>query len=467
MNRKHEAGQALVLVALALVVLVGFLGLGVDFGYLRYMKRNMQNAADAAAIAGAIEVGYGDVKNAAVAAALENGYTITAGNVHQPPIDGPYANPKYANYVEVIVTQTQPTFFSKIFGVNSVAMTTSAVAVGSNNCIYGLNSSGSAISMGLSLIDSACGVVDNSSLSGFLGGLCAPTFQIVGSVPGFGLCPGGHATAPNPPTKIASPVADPFASVPAPTAAVIPCVTYTPTVISNTFKTLNPGTYCGQIQINNSTVIFNPGPYVIAGGALGAGIKISSTFFEASNVFFGAGTYTIAGGITDSAIGSDVNFNVTGGGNNSLFILDGGGLNLFATFATGNGVTFYNSGTGSAGCGFTCYGAINNNFSLGSTMAAPTTGPYAGILYFQNRSNAQTATFAVNLSFGSGNNFLQGAYYFPNATVSFDFDFGNHAAYSYLVAKNITWLVAFTINNDLTSFPNGSPLPEGTAVLVQ
>jgi len=42
---KSDAGQAIVLVALALVVVLGFLGLGFDLGYLRYTKRRLQMVA--------------------------------------------------------------------------------------------------------------------------------------------------------------------------------------------------------------------------------------------------------------------------------------------------------------------------------------------------------------------------------------------------------------------------------------
>jgi uncharacterized membrane protein len=48
---KEDSGQALVVVALGLVVLLSFLGLGLDMGQLRYQKRQLQRAADAAAIA--------------------------------------------------------------------------------------------------------------------------------------------------------------------------------------------------------------------------------------------------------------------------------------------------------------------------------------------------------------------------------------------------------------------------------
>ena len=50
---KHEDGQVLVIVALLMVVLVGFAALLIDVGAMYLTKTNMQNAADAAALAGA------------------------------------------------------------------------------------------------------------------------------------------------------------------------------------------------------------------------------------------------------------------------------------------------------------------------------------------------------------------------------------------------------------------------------
>jgi len=55
-RRRCEAGQVLIFVALAIPVLLGFLGLAIDMGYLRYVKRQVQMAADAAAIAAANEI---------------------------------------------------------------------------------------------------------------------------------------------------------------------------------------------------------------------------------------------------------------------------------------------------------------------------------------------------------------------------------------------------------------------------
>ena len=49
---KNDKGFAIVLIAIMLVVLLGFLALGIDAGYLYIVKGELQNAADAGALAG-------------------------------------------------------------------------------------------------------------------------------------------------------------------------------------------------------------------------------------------------------------------------------------------------------------------------------------------------------------------------------------------------------------------------------
>ena len=51
-----ESGQALVLGSVCIVTLLVFAGLAIDVGRIRYEKRQMQAAVDAAALAGAIEM---------------------------------------------------------------------------------------------------------------------------------------------------------------------------------------------------------------------------------------------------------------------------------------------------------------------------------------------------------------------------------------------------------------------------
>jgi uncharacterized membrane protein len=74
-TRKGQAGQSTVFVAFALVALLCFLALAIDVGYLRYQRRQIQTAADAAALAGASELSYTGVSAAAKADSSSNGYT--------------------------------------------------------------------------------------------------------------------------------------------------------------------------------------------------------------------------------------------------------------------------------------------------------------------------------------------------------------------------------------------------------
>jgi Flp pilus assembly protein TadG len=401
-QRKSEAGQSLIFVALLMFVLLAIMGLGIDMGYMRYQKGRLQEAADAGAIAGAAEVLYTDTTTAADAATAADGFTNGSNNVtvtvNHPPLSGP--STWNSNYVEVIVAQSEPTFFMKVVGLNSVSLSSRAVAEGSSpNCIYGLGTSGDSLDLAfLVSVNVSCGVVGDASLGGFLASLTASSVALHGSN-GCTFC----SISPSAQTGI--PVAsDPFASLPAP--AVGGCGTHPTQTVITTTVTLSPGTYCGGIDLAGGHVTFNSGTYVLDGGGL---------------------TMT-------SALGGT---------------------------ASGTGVTFYNTGTASGSC-TTCYGSINSYFTFGSTLVAPTTGTYAGILFFQDRSNPQQANFDADASIGTRT--LTGSYYFPDATVSFLFNFGN--SYTILVAKQVSWALSLQINDDYSSLPGGSPI-KNTGVLTE
>ena len=51
--RRHNKGQVLVLVALAIFVLLGLAALGIDAGYMYTVRHELQRSADAGALAGA------------------------------------------------------------------------------------------------------------------------------------------------------------------------------------------------------------------------------------------------------------------------------------------------------------------------------------------------------------------------------------------------------------------------------
>src|SRR3990170_8853939 len=102
---QREKGQMLILFVLALAVLLGFVAMVIDVGLAFQERRNAQNAADAAALAGAQELGESGSAPAAIAEATEYladyGYQSPQASitVNIPPSSGPSAGD--SSYVEV------------------------------------------------------------------------------------------------------------------------------------------------------------------------------------------------------------------------------------------------------------------------------------------------------------------------------------------------------------------------------
>jgi hypothetical protein len=136
-------------------------------------------------------------------------------------------------------------------------------------------------------------------------------------------------------------------------------------------------------------------------------------------------------------------------------VTQGGGLSLNGTGTiSGTGVTIY-LGPGAGPVAINTLGGSSQTLQL----TAPTTGTYAGILFYQDRANAQAATID-----GRGTAKLQGALYFPDATLNLS-NTGNSAAYSLAVAKALTLTGTVNFASNFTSLPGGSPIRN--AVLVE
>ena len=48
-KRNTQAGQSLLMIAFSMVAFIAMMGLAIDMGYVRYMQRQIQTAADNAA----------------------------------------------------------------------------------------------------------------------------------------------------------------------------------------------------------------------------------------------------------------------------------------------------------------------------------------------------------------------------------------------------------------------------------
>ena len=142
-NLPPRRGKVLVLVALTLTVLLGMVGLTVDSGLLQTGRRQVQNAADAGALAAAMELFRGNTLDgaAALAASLiqsNNGLTDPAVTVTvQTPQGGAYlGNP---NYVEVIVSAPQRAYLGPLIGGSATQTIVARAVAGFDEAIARAN----------------------------------------------------------------------------------------------------------------------------------------------------------------------------------------------------------------------------------------------------------------------------------------------------------------------------------------
>lgn len=139
-------GQVLVVYVLSIFVLVGLLGLVIDVAWYWSNSLKVQRAADAAALAGAVDLpakpgtaaahalgtGIGD----AIAEASKNGYpSLTFGCAGDgvSPSSSPgicvHVDSGNTNQLDVMISAPVNTFFMRIFGISSLKATRDAAAV--------------------------------------------------------------------------------------------------------------------------------------------------------------------------------------------------------------------------------------------------------------------------------------------------------------------------------------------------
>ncbi|MGO9435463.1 MAG: TadE/TadG family type IV pilus assembly protein [Terracidiphilus sp.] len=268
---RDESGQALVLAILAMSMLLGFMALAVDVGTLFRARRAVQTAADAAAIAAALDYKYNGASatntSVANAASAANGYTNGSGGVvvttRIPPVDGP--NLGAQGFAEVTVSAPNPTFFMSLFNYKNIPVGARAVAGHgtTENCMYLLGATGADFdNTGAATIDlTNCGLVDDSSSGNALSNTGALTMSAssIGIVGGSSNS-GAETLTPTPTTGI-TPSGDPLNRTPPSTAGCGAALSY-PTAVTTT---VTQGCYDGLSVTAAANLTFSPGLYVING----------------------------------------------------------------------------------------------------------------------------------------------------------------------------------------------------------
>lgn len=435
MNRLHdnsiwERGQTLVIASLALVFLLGAAAIAVDLGYLRYVRREMQSATDSAAIAGASEINYGDVQTAADEDASKNGFTDSTNGVsvtvNNPPLSGPHDCASDANcseYVEVIISQPQTTFFAKIFGIRSATVRTRAVGYGGASgfdCIYALNPSTNNAydqSSGSASTQANCGIIVDSTSSSAMtvsggGTVTASAIGIAG-----GLSSSGGSTVSPAPTTGVIPEPDPLSYLSAPSPPLAPAQdSLNLCTISGSLMTCN--IKAGQTSASGTS----PGPDVLYPG-LYSGISLSG------------GSYVVL--------------------SPGLYYIEGGGINSSGgSYISGTGVTIYNTGTLSnpSACKSVTVSGGGTVDLTAPTSTDTSAGTVEGVLLFQNRACNARVTFSGGSSYS-----ITGALYAADANLTYSGGSTGQNNYTILVADTITISGGSAVlDNNYSSLSHGS-----------
>jgi hypothetical protein len=415
----RERGAFLVMAALSLTVMLGFLALSIDMGNVYQNRRAMQTAADAAATAAAHDLLRGNASLAsgtarAVAAAhgFSHGSAGSSVSVSRPPASGPSAGDP--RFVEVVVRKPVPAFLPGLFDRKADGVSARAVASASANgtsCVVVLDPSaqGAIDLYGGGKLDAPCGITVNSSNSRAITLTGASTSMTAGSIAMLGgVSATGNPTITPTPVKAVAPALDPLATMPAPD--VDENCDRTNFKTTKKVTTIAPGVYCGGIAVQSSSVLrLEPGLYVLKGGGL--------TVDASSEI-------------------------------------------------TGTDVTFYLTRSSKF-----AYGPVSINSSAKVVLRAPRTtngddeSGLPGILFFQDRA---VTTANITNRFGSSSTLdLEGVLYFPNQRVEFTSNTGGNALYLGVIAARLTLgSGAFLrLRNDYSALPGGSPLK--TVALVE
>jgi len=423
---RRRSGIVTVWVSITLFALLAIIGLALDTSYVYLTEHQLQNAADAAALAGAAQLQYG-AANAVIAAqkagedntaadanVVINGSDVVLGNYN---LNKNTFSPGTTPYNAVQVTAHQTTASPAGATINLIFAPIVSALFNAHPPITTSTISESAIAMsalyaGVIVLDPQQsdavalngpaslvvfgGVVQVNSDAGSAVSMSAFTSILAKElrIAGY-LSAGGFVTLPPQVATGATPIADPLASLSAP--AIGPNLgTFKQTIGASRYA-LVPGYYAGGITLaGKNTLNLSPGIYVLGPPGLS---------------------------VTGNAI-----------------------LNA-------PGVMFYLTGSG------TSYGTINLGGSAEINVSAPVAGTYANVSFFENRDAPSTTVASI-----TDNAFIDmsGTMYLPSIQLTIS---GSPNA---LIANQlIVDLLKITDSNVFINYDDRNPVVSNDVFLVQ
>lgn len=406
--RSDRRGNALVIGAATLPLVIGAAAIGVDTIQVSVARRQLQRAADSAALAGVRAL----VQEKDVAAAatydltLNDDVTLSATpTIENAPTVGPYAGRTEA--VRVVLAAERSVPFISFFTGDTIGIqveATAATIVSGEYCMVSLEEEEEiGIDMGgNAVVDLGCGMITNSPASNAVNAYGSAVIEAdpvaaVGEVPpATNYASGTHLL------EHQSPYEDPFEDLPDPVVpsgcnnqlSVQPNNSYTVTVgeaVSNPPSALGDlggaNVYCYRGMDIKGTVTLQPGIYILDGGSF------------------------------------NVNSQGVVNGSGVTFILTGNNANTIANLS------------------------INGSATL--NLTAPDTSVYAGVLFYQDR-RANFGTTHIN---GNSSSLYRGAFYFPERELILNGTAGMQIQCVQMVGRRL----GFTGNSSISNTcPTGS-----------
>lgn len=307
-------GSALAIFAVSLTVLLGSGALALDTGMMVLERRDQQNAADAAAMAGAryVTTDKAKARSVAIDVASANGFTHGADAnvvVEVPPTSGDFAT--WPNAIRVLISTNRPSILGAVMGfldwpVSSSATAASLDGVGGPFSILALEPSeceamkiagtGRVVANGNIQVNSEC---PTSALKRQAGGSVSVTAagakcNVVGGIQNEG---GDTSLLDCDPTTNAPLIPDPLKDLPAvsppglpaapvqvagtskkipngcpgsskPASLSEPATCQFPSNYAGSTWRLFPGMYPGGIKLQGGSFLLEPGVYYLGGGGL-------------------------------------------------------------------------------------------------------------------------------------------------------------------------------------------------------
>lgn len=405
---KH--GNALVLGAAALPLLIGSAGLATDTIQWALWKRQLQRAADSAAIAGVYERVDKEGGTTTVQAAVDhdlsiNHHTGIALETGFPQVTYPANETGKSNMVNVVLAVRRPLSFSSIFmsAAPQIRVSARAAAVSSaaEFCVLSLqNNSKTGIQVtGNAEILMDCGWMTNSTSTNAAAGqgssrITATTLAAAGGI---------QASR---------------------NWNVIAYQPYSPQ-LEDPYKDLNPD------EDDFEDCAENPPALAVNGGNDGQ---------------------TVSGGACYSSIDIQPNRSITLA--NGTYIVSGGNVQIQGTLNLTNATLILTNHRANSPIGtfdMMATGLIN--------ATAPSTGKWAGMAIYQDRravDDAPTGNITAsspNKINGTSTNKITGAVYFPNQQVTYNGDGTGTATCTQFVAKRLYWSGNSGINNFTKNCP--------------